>query len=154
MEAELIKFLIEAKKQSYANASAKKVKSSRLASHDYEYSNGKLTYHDTYFGGIKFMGEEVVYDNNSTPLWGMNYYGITLDETLSEKIIDKALRPALMQVGEDNILPVRGPKLYINEDYKYTFKVTGSVDNFEGTEEIYINDKKVYVLRCHGGKIK
>ena len=31
MEAELIKFLIEAKKQSYANASAKKVKSSRLA---------------------------------------------------------------------------------------------------------------------------
>lgn len=100
------------------------------------------------------MGEEVVYDNNSTPLWGMNYYGITLDETLSEEIIDKALRPALMQVGEDNILPVRGPKLYINEDYKYTFKVTGSVDNFEGTEEIYINDKKVYVLRCHGGKIK
>ena len=154
MEAELMKFLIKAKKQSYANALATKVKSSRLASHDYEYSNGKLTYHDTYFGGIKFMGEEVVYDNNSTPLWGMNYYGITLDETLSEEIIDKALRPALMKVGEDNILPVRGPKLYINEDYKYTFKVTGSVDNFEGTEEIYINDKKVYVLRCHGGKIK
>ncbi len=23
--------------------------SSRLGSHDYEYSNGKLTYHDTYF---------------------------------------------------------------------------------------------------------
>lgn len=31
MEAELIKFLIEAKKQSYANALATKVKSLRLA---------------------------------------------------------------------------------------------------------------------------
>ena len=79
IEKELIEFLIEAKKQTYANSNAPKEAPSRLGSHDYEYSNGKLTYHDTYFGGTKFMGEEVVYDDDSIPFWGMNYYGITLD---------------------------------------------------------------------------
>ena len=47
------------------------------------------------------MGEEVVYCNDETPIWGMNYYGITIDETLSEEAIDKALRPALMAIGQD-----------------------------------------------------
>ena len=154
MEKELIEFLIEAKKQTYANASAKKERSSRTGSHDYEYSNGKLTYHDTYFGGTKFMGEEVVYDDNSTPFWGMNYYGITLDESLSEETVDKALRPALMRVGENNILPLRGPEVYINGYYKYTFKVNGTMEDFEGIEEIYKNNEKIYVLRCHGGNIR
>lgn len=46
IEKELIEFLIEAKKQTYANSNAPKEASSRLDSHDYEYSNGKLTYHD------------------------------------------------------------------------------------------------------------
>ena len=107
MNSDLYNFLIEAKKQTYANENAKKAESSRKSSYDYEYSNGKMTYHDTYFGGIKFIGEEVVYDPENSPVWGMNYYGITLDETLSEEAIDKALRPALMKVGKDNIIPVR-----------------------------------------------
>lgn len=100
------------------------------------------------------MGEEVVYGDDSTPFWGMNYYGITLDESLSEEAVDKALRPALMQVGEDDILPLRGPKVYINGEYKYTFEVNATIDNFEGTEKIHKNDEKVYTLHCHGGNIR
>ena len=129
-------FLIEAKKQTYANEQGKKCNSTRNGSHDYEYSCEGFTYHDTYFGGVDFMGEEIVYLKD-TPIWGMNYYGITLDPTLSEEAIDKALRPALMQVGKDNILPVRGPKEFINGEYKYTFEVTGELNWFEGEEIIY-----------------
>ena len=84
----------------------------------------------------------------------MNYYGITLDESLSEEIVDKVLRPALMQVGSDNIIPVRGPKKYINGEYTYTFDVLGNIDYFEGEEIIYKNDKKIYILKCHGGTVK
>lgn len=147
-------FLIEAKKQTYANENVKKQASSRKASHDYEYSNGIMLYHDTYFGGTNFMGEEVVYENEDTPIWGMNYYGVTLDQSLSEEAMDKALRPALMQVGSDDTLPVRGPKVYINGEYKYTFDVSGNLESFEGEESIYKNDQKVYTLKCHGGSIK
>lgn len=107
MNQELIKFLIEAKKQTYANENIEKINPTRKGSHDYEYSSKNMTYHDTFFGGTKFMGEEVVYSKETIPVWGMNYYGITLDESLSEEAMDKVLRPALMKVGEDDILHVR-----------------------------------------------
>ena len=55
------KFLIEAKKQTYANENAPKIDSSRLNSKDYEYKKDNIIYHDTYFGGTNFIGEEVVY---------------------------------------------------------------------------------------------
>ncbi len=151
---DLYNFLIEAKKQTYANENVKKCVSSRKGSHDYEYVGDSMLYHDTYFGGTKFMGEEVVYLTEDTPIWGMNYYGVTLDETLSEEAVDRALRPALMKVGEDDILPVRGPKEYINGEYKYTFDITGDLNYFEGLETIYKDHEKVYVLKCHGGIIK
>ena len=83
----------------------------------------------------------------------MNYYGVTLDEILSEEAVDKALRPALMQVGNGDILPLRGPKEFINGEYRYTFEVKGNLDFFEGEETIFKNGIKVYTLKCHGGKI-
>lgn len=147
-------FLVEAKKQTYANENVEKIASTRKGSSDYEYSNGDMTYHDTYFGGTYFMGEEVVYLSDNTPIWGMNYYGVTLDETLSEEAMDKALRPALMKVGEDDILPVRGPKKYINGEYEYFFNAGGNLEYFEGEEVIYKNDQMIYKLRCHGGTIR
>ena len=149
----LNEFLIEAKKQTYANENVEKKAPSREGSFDYEYSNGDMKYHDTYFGGTYFMGEEVVYEQGETPIWGMNYYGITLDKELSEEAVDKALRPALMQVGSDDTIPVRGPKQYVNGEFKYTFDVSGDLNRFEGEESIYKGDHKVYTLKCHGGKI-
>ena len=150
---ELYNFLIKAKKQTYANESIEKKDASRVGSNDYEYSDGKMTYHDTYFGGTNFMGEEVVYLEDNTPIWGMNYYGVTLDDSLSEEAVDNALRPALIKVGEDDILPVRGPKEFENNGYKYTFEVTGDLNYFTGTETISKDGIKVYQLKCHGGLI-
>ena len=42
MSNDLYNFLIVAKKQTYANATAKKINSSRLNSYDYEYKNGEV----------------------------------------------------------------------------------------------------------------
>lgn len=148
------KFLIEAKKETYANEEAPRIDSSRLNSKDYEFKKDNLIYHDTYFGGTNFIGEEVVYIDNKT-YWAMNYYGVTLDESLGEEAMDKALRPALMKVGEDtSVIPVRGPKEFINGEYKYTFEVTGDINCFNGIEIVYKNNVKIYELRCTGGLIK
>lgn len=155
MNKDLCDFLIEAKKQTYANENVKKVIPSRKGSHDYHYQNKGMIYHDTYFGGTNFMGEEVVYHKGETPIWGMNYYGITLDENLSEEVVDKALRPALILVGDDkDVIPVRGPKNYKNGEYEYNFTVNGTLDYFEGCETIHKGTTKVYELKCHGGIIK
>ena len=147
-------FLIEAKKSTYANGTTEKIESSRLGSKDYEYKKDNMLYHDTYFGGTNFIGEEVVYIDNKI-YWAMNYYGVTLDENLGEEAMANALRPALMQVGvSENIIPVRGPREYKNGDFKYTFEVSGDLTNFSGIETIYKNDKKIYELKCNGGLIK
>lgn len=153
------RFLISAKKNTYANSNAEKMSSSRQGSNDYSYTeqhgDSVLTYHDTYFGGTKFMGEEVVYFSSTVPKWGMNYYGVTVDKSLSEEAMDMVLRPALMMVGEDeNVLPVRGPSKFENGQYTYTFKSFGTLDNFNGKEEIYKGNKLIFELNCHGGFIE
>lgn len=150
---EIEQFLIEAKGQTYANETVEKVASSRLNSKDYEFKKGNMVYHDTYFGGTNFIGEEVVYVDSEI-YWAMNYYGVTLDETLGEEAMDKALRPALMMVGKDDIIPVRGPRKFQNGEYKYTFEVEGDLKSFHGVETIYKKDEKIYELKCHGGLIK
>lgn len=147
------KFLINAKKQTYANSNIKEVASLRPRSKDYHYEEDNFVYHDTYFGGTNFIGEEVVYKNDH-PIWAMNYRGVTLDDNKGEAAMDAALRPALMKVGEDNILPLRGPKEFHSEKYKYTFDVDGNMSNFSGVEKIFKDDKLVYELKCEGGIIK
>ena len=155
---EILEFLIRAKKNTYANGDSAKVKSSRLGSKDYHYEEivlgKKYAYHDTYFGGEKFIGEEVLYVENK-PVWAMNYNGYSFIENLSEEAMDNALRPALMHVGEDEkALPVRGPSEYVNGEYRYTFSQTGTFENFTGLERIYKHDTLIYELRCSGGEIK
>ena len=58
-----------------------------------------------------------------------------------------------MKVGEDDILPLRGPKEFTNGEFKYVFNVNGNLDFFEGEETIYKNDEKIYSLKCHGGRV-
>lgn len=62
-------YIFNCKKVNLCKRKSKKSLSSRKGSYDYEYSNGIMTYHDTYFGGTNFMGEEVVYLSNETPIW-------------------------------------------------------------------------------------
>ena len=155
--AEIKEFLIRSKKNTYANGGSSKTKSTRLNSKDYEYSEvvdgHTYLYHDTYFGGEKFIGEEVVYVDG-VAFWGMNYRGYNVT-SLTEDAMDLALRPALMQVGADSsILPIRGPKEYKNGDFLYTFDCSSDFGNFEGVESIYEKHVLIYKLICNGGFIK
>ncbi len=145
-------FLRKANLNTYANENIKKDSSLRPGSNDYHFEEGDLAYHDTYFGATKFIGEEVVY-KNSKPAWGMNYYGFTLKDKISEGLFDSILRPALMQGSGDNI-PVRGPKEFINGEWKYNFNTNGDLSNFTGIEEISRNGEVVCRLYCHGGFIE
>ena len=59
---DILEFLIVAKKNTYANGKALRTKPLRQGSSDYHFEgkidNKKIIYHDTYFGGKKFIGEE------------------------------------------------------------------------------------------------
>lgn len=146
------KFLKTAKKNTYASETAKKTISQRLGSKDYEYSDGEFLYHDTYFGLRDFIGEEIVYEKEK-PVWGMNYKGYVVDDSITENEIDKALRTAFKQ-DYDDIIPVRGPKNFKIENYEYKNNTSGTLDKFEGREEILKDEKLIYYAIFHGGLIK
>ena len=143
---ELIEFRLKANVNTYAGF-MNEVDATRPASHDFRYEDGDYMYHDTYVGGEEFAGEEAVWKNGVT-VWAMNYIGRVLDDRFSGDFLKEALRAA------DKRMPYRGPEIYQSGEYTYRCKVTGDFTWFQGFEEIYLNDVKVYECVFHGGKIR
>jgi len=50
--------------------------------------------------------------------------------------------------------PYGGPVIYQNGQYKYHCIINGEFKWFQGYEEIYFDDIKVYECFFHGGSIK
>ena len=138
-------FLCRAKRSTYAgrgNFSS----SCRPFSHDLEYEEDDYRYYDSYFGGPRFLGEEILWISGR-PYWGMNYYGCVLDARFSGDF----LKDALLEVAPE--LPYRGPELFRRGDYTYQCSVHGDFFNFRGVEYIYCDEVKTFECRFHGGTV-
>ena len=146
---EIISFLVEAKKNTYANFSAGKVEPSRLASVDLAYESGDFKYLDTFVGGASFSGTEVVYHKN-IPVWSMNYIGRLLSED-GKQAID-FLTNVLAQVNLE--MPFRGPKFCQDGKFVYVNSANGEFNWFQGNERIYYENEHVYELVYHGGIVE
>lgn len=142
----LIEFRLEANVNTYA-AYMNETESTRLDSHDYTYSNGPYTYHDTYIGGEQFAGEEAIWFEGKAQ-YAMNYVGRVLGQQFSGDFLKEALRKA------DKIMPYRGPEYYQSGEFFYKCNVVGDFKWFQGYEEIYCNNEKVYECFFHGGLLK
>ena len=150
---ELFNFLVEAKRHTIAADNDDcLVVGDTPNTLEYEYRQNDLIYSDIHYGENKFIGQEIVY-KNGVPLWGNNYYGLVLDESV-RKDIDIVLKKAFKLVGDQLYMPIRGPRELEDGPYKYTCDITGGLEFFSGTESIFKNGKRVYVLRLNGGKIK
>lgn len=145
-EEKILKFLIKAKRATYAGSGAE-VKSSRPNSHDLEYFEGNLRYIDTYLGGQCFAGEEALWMDDK-PFWAMNYCG----RTLSDGFDSQFLKKALLSVSEE--MPFRGPKEFKEGDFLYRCDAKGDFWWFSGREEIYKDGALIYECIFHGGKIR
>lgn len=146
MGGDIIEFLCRAKKSTYAGKGAE-VPASRPNSHDLHYSEGNLKYIDTYLGGKNFAGEEALWEDD-VPIWSMNYIGRVISDGFSGDF----LKEALLLIPKEQ--PYRGPMVYENGEYKYHCVVRGEFKWFEGYEEIFYNNKKVYECTFHGGSIR
>ena len=143
---ELIEFRLKANVNTYAGF-MNEVDSTRPASHDFRYEDGDYMYHDTYVGGEEFAGEEAVWKDGQA-VYAMNYMGRVLSDGFSGNFLKEVLRAA------DKKMPYRGPELYQSGEYTYRCKVTGDFTWFQGYEEIYQGDIKVYECVFHGGSLR
>lgn len=142
----LVEFRLEANSNTYA-ACMNETDSTRLNSHDFTYSNGPYTYHDTYVGGEQFAGEEAIWYEGKSQ-YAMNYIGRVLSQNFSGDFLKEALRKA------DKKMPFRGPEYYQSGQYIYKCSVVGDFTWFQGYEEIYCDNEKVFECYFHGGIMK
>ena len=125
----LVEFRLEANSNTYA-ACMNETDSTRLNSHDFTYSNGPYTYHDTYVGGEQFAGEEAIWYVGKSQ-YAMNYIGRISSQNFSGDFLKEALRKA------DKKMPFRGPEYYQSGQYIYKCSVVGDFTWFQGYEEIF-----------------
>ncbi|MDD5528068.1 MAG: DUF5680 domain-containing protein [Patescibacteria group bacterium] len=146
----LKKFLVKAKKNTYASNGEFGEKRLADGAKELTFKRGNFFYRDRYYGSNKFIGQEVVfYDKKS--IWAMNYSGRCFKSDISVKEIYVFLKKCLKKVSVKNIF--RGPENYKLGDFKYKNKSSGNVDDFFGEEIIYFKNKKVYELKYHGGLV-
>jgi len=149
LSIDFVPFLVRAKKNTYAAGMAP-TGSSRPGSHDLLYKEEPYLYMDTYLGGFHFIGEEVVWESGIA-LWGMNYYGKMVSKDIP-KGFGPFLKAALLQVPETR--PFRGSDNFTDGGFVYRCSSEGSLTQFNGEEEIFLDGDLVYRLMFHGGEIK
>jgi len=141
-------FLLKARTKTYAAAKGG-VKPVLIGSKQLEYKLGDFLYRDIYFvGNGIFPGLETVYFKDQA-VWSMSYFGDF--RKMSEDQVDAMLRKALI----DNWQGVRIYKT-LEKDYgNFTYRCdgSGSIDRLEGSEEISIKGRQVYIFYYGGGFI-
>ena len=142
-------FLIKAKQNTYCSR-GKMEDPSRPKSKDYAFKMYDYYYLDSYLGNKNFIGEEVVWQNESV-FWGMNYNGQLLVNDCPHGF-SKFLKEALKNVNEES--PFRGPKEFKQDNFTYECSWDGDINFFNGIEIIKYNNEKIFKLNFHGGFLK
>lgn len=147
---ELCKFLVEAKKSTYADGDTAQKTINKDKSTTLVFESGNWKYQDNYFGGEPYGGREVVFFEDN-PVYIMTYYGQVYDSVSNVRRVYDILMAALTLIPEIN--PYRGPEEYNSGNLTYKNKFTGKIDNFFGREIITENGKEIYKARYAGGFI-
>jgi len=150
-EDALTAFVVAAKAATYAGDGGH-VLSYRPGSHDLQYTDGAMTYHDCYFGGEDFQGQEVVYVAGE-PVWSMCYYGYLLapdelDAATAGRVIKKSLT-ALYAEGR-----FLGGWNHRALGYDYEDVNRGGFGRFTGYERIGRDGRVLYELHYVGGRVR
>jgi len=152
----LAKFLVKAKKGTYASLNKMKIESERPLHDELEFTEGDLYYIDSYVGFFQAPGmEEVRLGKHGKTLWTMAYSGGMLNEfqndTKFAKEVFTFLKEALSSVNEK--IPYRGPKNLKNGDWEYINNIEGDIKRFLGHEKIFYKKKEVFSQDYIGGLV-
>lgn len=149
--SELNAFIVRAKAATYVG-DGRHVDSSRTGSHDLRFTEQEWSYHDSYFGGSDFIGEEVVYWREK-PVWAMNYYGrILRDDLITAAEAGQMIKTSLSRMYQQNRF--LGGFEYEENELTYVDTSEGGPECFRGHELIRRGPELVYELDYHGGMIR
>ena len=148
---ELIDFILQGKISGYASGGEGREKNFEDGSRGFESSAHGYRYLDRYYGFNPFTGTEHIYAADGPLLWVMNYYGLVLPNCSDPTPVYAFLKEAMRLVTP--AYPFRGPALFEHGNLRYENEQHGSLDGFNGTESIFVDHAKVYLLHYHGGNV-
>ena len=145
----LRQFLQKANKEGYGSGKTGHWIKERDKSTTIPFESGDFKMHDNFFGGEPYGGREVVFFQND-PVWIMVYYGkVNAGEDFAK--LYKFLQKALLNAPDK--MPVRGPKILEEGEFKYINDWKGEIEEFSGEESISKNGETVYNARYIGGLV-
>jgi hypothetical protein len=150
----LARFLVKAKKGTYASTDSQGITSERPGHKELEFEEEGLYYRDSYVGFFQAPGmEEVRLGKAGETIWTMAYSGGMLPEFQESLDFAKRtfgfLKKALEMVQES--APFRGPGIFEEGDWKYTSEIEGDIKRFLGHEKIFYKGKEVFSQDYAGG---
>ena len=150
MKPEIVKFIMDSKKQGYASTISI-FKKTKDGGRTCLIKKGKLVYTDTYFGTSIDCGQERVYENGKV-IWVMAYRGgIIKKEELHNEAFN-FLKRCISKMPAN--FPARGPKSFKEGKFRYENIWQGNIESFTGEENIYYGGEKICFRNYLGGIIK
>lgn len=152
-DKELFHFIDRAGKATWAGSGEPLVKPERDGFHELLFTEGEYTYKDSFAGGLRSWGTELV-RYQGKPIWNSLYGGGMTDgkETLADDtytFLKKALGKD--EYGFDSF---RGPHTFSEDKWEYRYTQEGNMESFHGYEEIFFNSELVHYYRIIGGLVK
>lgn len=149
---ELRKFIKKASAATYAGGGKEEENPERPGFKELVYVEGEWNYRDSYTGFFRARGMEVVRFQN-IPVWTASYGGgmITGKEDLA-KVTYTFLKYAMLAKDLEKY-SARGPHHFTDGDYEYNYTQEGSIDEFNGYEEIFYQGELAFFHRIIGGTI-
>ncbi|TSC91981.1 MAG: Radical SAM domain protein [Parcubacteria group bacterium Licking1014_17] len=151
---ELKNFLKGPAKQMWA-IEAPEITPQRPGYKELKHIDGDWCLRDSYTGYFQAPGMSTLYYKGELA-WTISYGGKMHEEHYEKtKPTFKFLKLALRQEnrGEADDLPVRGPTLFEDGDWRYEFKYVGDLKCFSGKERIFFKGAEVFFQDVIGGLV-
>ena len=152
---ELNRFLGKASLNTYAGGGLE-VDPEEAGFKELEFEDGNWYYKDSYSGFFQSWGREVVWYNKK-PFWTQIYGGgMTKKFQNDTKFAHETfqfLKKCLSAGEKQNEFQPRGPKKFVNGDWKYSCEWIGDITKFRGEEKILLKKEIVFMHSFMGGLI-
>lgn len=144
----LKEFILEANLRGYGSGDEKTREKQTDGSTTIVYIKGEWKMVDNYVGGEPYAGMTKIFFKDKV-VWSMIYYGTVSKKVNGFKEVYWFLMKSLLKMPVN--YPYRGPREFIEKDWKYTNEWEGKVQQFSGNEKIYLNNEMIFWTKYIGG---
>ena len=150
---EMKDFLVAARKKTWASGSGKQSSARAGSEGRFIFEKEGWRYEDEFFGGRRFQGEEIVYENNR-PVWGMVYHGGIPGQAgeVNPEEEFEFLKQALVTHSDRARFP--GKVNFSEGNRTYLSDFIGSIDWFLGRELVRLKGMITHEVFFTAGKIE